>query len=46
MHVTEIAALGPAIRRAFENRRPTCINLEIDLTPVPPEIGMLMSQRP
>jgi acetolactate synthase-1/2/3 large subunit len=46
VHVTEIAALGPAIRRAFENRRPTCINLEIDLTPVPPEIGMLMSQRP
>jgi acetolactate synthase-1/2/3 large subunit len=46
VHVTEIAALGPAIRRAFENRRPTCINLEIDLTPVPPEIGMLMSRHP
>jgi acetolactate synthase-1/2/3 large subunit len=46
VHVTEIAALGPAIRRAFENRRPTCINLEIDLAPVPPEIGMLMSRRP
>lgn len=46
MHVTEIAALGPAIRRAFENRRPTCINIEIDLTPVPPELGMLMSRRP
>ena len=44
VHVTEIAALGPAIRRAFESRRPTCINLEIDLAPVPPEIGMLMSR--
>lgn len=46
VHVTEIAALGPAIARAFENRRPTCINVEIDLGPVPPELGMLMSQRP
>jgi acetolactate synthase I/II/III large subunit len=45
-HVTEIASLGPAIRRAFERRRPTCINLEIDLAPVPPEIAMLMSRRP
>jgi acetolactate synthase-1/2/3 large subunit len=45
-HVTEIASLGPAIRRAFEKPRPTCINLEIDLAPVPPEIAMLMSRRP
>jgi acetolactate synthase-1/2/3 large subunit len=45
VHVTEIVALGPATRRAFEHRRPICINLEIDLRPIPPEIGLLMSQR-
>jgi thiamine pyrophosphate-dependent acetolactate synthase large subunit-like protein len=44
-HVSEIAALGPAIRRAFENRRPICVNVEVDLRPIPPEIEMLMSQR-
>jgi acetolactate synthase-1/2/3 large subunit len=45
VHVTEIAALEAALRRAFENRRPCCINVEVDLEPMPPEISMLMSQR-
>ena len=44
VHVTEIAALGPAIKAAFKSGRATCINVEIDLKPVPPELGMLMSR--
>ena len=44
VHVTEIGQLGPAIRAAFESGRPTCINVEIDVTAVPPELGMLMSR--
>jgi len=44
VHVTEIAALGPAIKAAFKSGQPTCINVEIDLKPVPPELGMLMSR--
>ncbi len=46
LHVNRPDALGPAIERAFTQRRPTCINLEIDQQPIPPEVGMLMSQRP
>jgi acetolactate synthase-1/2/3 large subunit len=44
VHVTEIGQLAPAIREAFKSGRPTCINVEIDLKPVPPELGMLMSR--
>ena len=44
VHVTELKDLGPAIEKAFESRRPTCINVEIDLKPVPPELGMLMAR--
>jgi acetolactate synthase-1/2/3 large subunit len=44
VHVTEISALGPAIRDAFRSGRPTCINVEIDLAPTPPELAMLMSR--
>ncbi len=44
-HVTEIATLGIAVRRAFESRRPTCLNVEVDLGPIPPEVAMLMSPR-
>lgn len=44
VHVTELKDLGPAIRRAFESRRPTCINVEIDVEPTPPELGMLMNR--
>lgn len=45
VHVTDIAALGIAVRRAFESGRPTCINVEVDLGPIPPEVSMLMSPR-
>ena len=38
----EDAARRAAVREAFENRRPTCINVEVDLRPIPPEVSMLM----
>ena len=44
VHVTDISKLGPAIEAAFQSRRPTCINVEIDLKPMPPELHMLMSR--
>jgi len=43
--ITEIADLGPAIETAFASGRPACINVAIDLAPVPPEVGMLMGNR-
>ncbi len=44
VHVREIAALGPAIREAFARGEPTCINVEIDLAPFPPELLLLMKR--
>jgi acetolactate synthase-1/2/3 large subunit len=43
-HVTDVKALGPTIKEAFASGKPCCINVEIDLQPVPPEVGMLMSR--
>lgn len=43
-YVTEISELGPAIETAFTSGRPSCINVAIDLKPVPPELGMLMGR--
>jgi acetolactate synthase-1/2/3 large subunit len=42
VHVTRIEQLAPAIREAFERREPTCINVEIDVRPTPPELHLLM----
>ena len=44
VHVSELGQLGPAIDAAFASGQPTCINVEIDLEPIPPELGMLMSR--
>jgi acetolactate synthase-1/2/3 large subunit len=44
VHVTRIEALGPALQAAFASRRPTCINVEIDVAPIPPEVGLLMER--
>jgi acetolactate synthase-1/2/3 large subunit len=44
VHVTDLEDLGPAIEQAFAAKAPTCINVEIDLEPTPPELGMLMSR--
>jgi acetolactate synthase I/II/III large subunit len=42
--VTEIQNLGPAIRAAFASARPACINVAIDLAPLPPELHLLMAR--
>ena len=42
--VTEIKDLGPAIKAAFASRKPSCINVAIDLAPLPPELHLLMAR--
>ncbi len=42
--ITDIGELGPAVRAAFASARPTCLNIEIDVTPMPPELAMLASR--
>ena len=44
VHVTELDQLGPAIRKAFESGRPTCINVEIEVNAMPPELHQLMAR--
>jgi acetolactate synthase-1/2/3 large subunit len=43
-HVTEIKDLGPAIKAAFASRKPACINVAIDVAPLPPELHLLMAR--
>jgi len=43
-HITEIKDLGPAIREAFASGGPACINVEIDVAPMPPELELLASR--
>lgn len=43
-HITRIEELGPALEQAFASRRPTCLNVEIDVTPMPPELALLASR--
>jgi acetolactate synthase-1/2/3 large subunit len=44
VHVTKLEELGPAIKEAFASGKPTCINVEIDVAPIPPEIELLMAR--
>ena len=44
VHVTRLDDLGPAVQSAFASNRPTCINVEVDLAPIPPEIELLMAR--
>ena len=44
VHVTKLEDLAPAIKAAFASGKPTCINVEIDVTPIPPEIELLMAR--
>ena len=44
VHVTELDQLGPAIRKAFESGRATCINVEIEVNAMPPELHQLMAR--
>lgn len=43
-YVERIEDLAPAIREAFASGRPACINVAVDVAPLPPEIGLLMSR--
>ena len=43
-HVTRIEDLQPAIKAAFASGKPACINVEIDLAPLPPELHLLMAR--
>jgi acetolactate synthase-1/2/3 large subunit len=43
-YVRDIAELGPAIRAAFASGQPTCINVVIDVAPLPPELALLASR--
>jgi len=43
-YVTAIDRLGPALRAAFDSSRPACVNVAVDVAPLPPEIGLLMSR--
>ena len=44
VHVTRLEELAPAIKAAFANGRPTCINVEIDVESIPPEVELLMAR--
>ena len=43
-HVTRIGDLKPALRSALDSGKPACINVEVDLAPLPPELHLLMSR--
>jgi len=43
-HITRVEDLGPAIKAAFASNRPTCLNVEVDVAPIPPEIELLMAR--
>ncbi len=42
--IVDAKELGPAIRQAFASGRPTCLNVEIDVAPMPPELALLASR--
>ena len=44
LHITQLEDLGTAIKGAFASGKPTCINVEIDVSPIPPEIELLMAR--
>ena len=43
-YVTKAEDLAPALQAAFESGRPACVNIEIDVKPLPPELHLLMSR--
>ncbi|MGB9070284.1 MAG: thiamine pyrophosphate-binding protein [Candidatus Acidiferrales bacterium] len=42
--VSKIEELGPAIKEAFASGKPACVNVSIDVGPIPPEVHLLMSR--
>lgn len=43
-HVTRIEELRPALKAAFASGKPACLNVEVDLAPLPPELHLLMER--
>jgi acetolactate synthase-1/2/3 large subunit len=43
-YVSDIKDLGPAIKAAFASGKPACINVAIDVAPLPPELHLLMAR--
>jgi acetolactate synthase-1/2/3 large subunit len=44
VHVTKLEDLSLAIKSAFASGKPTCINVEVDVAPIPPEVELLMAR--
>ncbi|MGH8325819.1 MAG: thiamine pyrophosphate-binding protein, partial [Steroidobacteraceae bacterium] len=42
--IERIEELGPALREAFASHKPTCLNVEIDVAPMPPELALLAAR--
>jgi acetolactate synthase-1/2/3 large subunit len=45
-HVTDEAGFDRALREALVNERPACINVEVDVAPIPPEEMLLIGRDP
>jgi acetolactate synthase I/II/III large subunit len=43
-HVTRQEDIAPALREAFASGKPACLNVDVDLTPLPPELHLLMAR--
>ena len=43
-HVTRVEELKPALQEALASGRAACLNVEVDLAPLPPELHLLMSR--
>jgi acetolactate synthase-1/2/3 large subunit len=42
--VTKLEELAPAVRDGFASGKPACIDVAIDVAPIPPEVELLMSR--
>ena len=42
--VTKLEELGPALRDAFASGKPACVDVAVDVAPIPPEVELLMSR--
>ncbi len=42
--IVDAKELAPAVRQAFASGKPTCLNVEIDVAPMPPELALLASR--
>ncbi len=43
-YITRIEDLRPALKAAFDSGKPACLNVEVDLAPLPPELHLLMAR--